>query len=180
MSRLSWAFALVALGHLVYVPGSLDPITFSTVSDVVTAALLGLAAWRANAGGLRATLPILLAAGPLEVLDYGLSLGDGWFAFHWGFTLILLGALALSWGAWKLRANDAAGPRWVRAGAWLGAAGSLQYVTLAAQPYLFGGETFPAFLVGATLALVGWALFATAATRVAEAADDDAAITAST
>lgn len=171
MSRLAWAFALVALGHWVYVPGSLDPITFSTLSDVVTGVLLLVAAWRANAGGLRASLPILLVVGPLEVLDYGLSLSDGWFAFHWGFTLILLGALALSWGAWKLRGEDAAGARWLRWGAWLGAAGSLQYVTLAAQPFLFGGETFPAFLIGASLALAGWTMLALASPRAAEAAE---------
>lgn len=165
MSRLAWGFALVALGHLIYVPGSIDPITASAVSDVITTILLGTAAWRSRdaAGSIpRGVVPILLVLGPLEIVDYLLSFGSGWQSFHAGFTLVLAGALVVSWGAWRMRQGEE-GARAVRLGAWLGAAGSLVYAILAAEPYLFGGPTSPPFLLGATSALAGWSTVALAA-----------------
>lgn len=147
MRILALAFALVALGHLVYLPGELSPITASTLFDLATAALLGwvaLVMWRGDA------LPRapLVALGAIKAIDYAMSFGSGFHDYHVGWTGIALGGALVAWGAYRGAAA------WLRVGAGIAALGAADYVYLALTT---GGA---AFFVGATLVLVGWALVA--------------------
>ena len=160
MRPIPLALALVALAHVVYVPGELSPVTFSTLFNAATSVLLGIAAWDfARGGAPRVALLSLVALGAVKLVDFATSFSGGFQTYHWGWLLIVAGATLLAVAAlqWRraLPEAPAARVRLLRIGAGLQAAGSLVYVVLA----LFGGPL--AFLVGAAAATLGWGLLAT-------------------